>query len=417
MAPSSRSQGIVKLAALSRLLSVTLSFFSVFGLTEVVERSSIVVKDINLDSFVDILIAAHGQWDSLHFLNIATRGYDSVLAHAFLPGLPLIMRTLSAVIPFGPSDPVRKLALMGFIFVNVSFVVAAVGLYKLSCLVLRDESKSFRATLFFIFTSASPFMSALYTESPFAMFTFWGLYWLVGRTDFLRGSLLLSCAALLRSNGFLGIIFVVWFGFIKNRQYVVETLLGSLAIYLPYYLYSTWSKNMYCDVPSPAEWCETNDTIYGYVQKTFWRVFPFGYYRLRNIPQFLLMTPALIVCVFTLIYFLVDNVNKATSRAISDPKNFSIKAKTKSFFHFIRFLVFDCWETPYVAQLWVLTLLTLFVANVNILTRLVVSCPIFFWTAERLIRGGSFWGKTVLVSQMVFAVIGPVLHSAGLNWT
>ncbi len=423
MASSVRTYTITRLALVSRLLCIALSFLSSFGLTDLVERTAIVVKDIDLRSFGDILITAHAQWDSLHFLNIATRGYDTVLAHAFLPGLPLIMRLLTYLVPFSEVDPVRSLALMGFIFVNVSFIVAAVGLYKLSCHVLKDESKAFRSSLFFIFTAASPFMSALYNESPFAMFTFWGLYWLVVRHDFLRGSLLLGAAGLFRSNGILAIIFLVWFGLIQNPSYIIETLLGSAFVYLPYHLYSTWSKNMYCEVASPPDWCAT-DSIYGYVQKTFWRVFPFGYYRLRNIPQFLLMSPALIVCVFALIYFFEDNSRQALNKAITSPSKSSLGAKILSMSRFLQCMIFESSETPYLGQLWILTLLTLFVANVNILTRLVVSCPIYFWTAERLTRESRrdslvrfICGRIVFIAQMVFLVIGPVLHSAGYNWT
>ena len=423
MASSVRAYTIAKLAVASRIFCILLSVLSVFGLTDIAERTSIVLSDLNLGSLSDIFVTAHAQWDSLHFLNIATRGYDTVLAHAFLPGLPLMMRTLAAFIPFGLSDPVRNLALMGFIFVNVSFILAAIGLYKLSCHVLNDESRSFRSTLFFIFTAASPFMSALYNESPFAMFTFWGLYWLVARNDFIRGSVLLSMGGLFRSNGILAIVFLVWFGVLRDRQNIIETILGSIAVYLPYHLYSTWSKNIYCEVVSPPDWCAT-DSIYGYVQKTFWRVFPFGYYRLRNIPQFLLMSPAFIVCMFALIYFFEDNSRRALSKAIQSPYDTSVKTKVVSMVQFIKCVVFESWETPYLGQLWILTLLTLFVANVNILTRLVVSCPIYFWTAERLTRESrrdslvrSACGRLVFVAQMVFLVIGPIVHSAGYNWT
>ena len=395
-----RSILIAKLAILSRLICIALSSMSAFGLTSVVERSSIVVKNIDQESFVDMFILAHVQWDSLHFLNIATRGYETVLAHAFLPGLPLVMRSFSFVFPWGPADPVRKLALLGFVFVNISFVVAAIGLYKLSCYLLKSENRAFRATLFLVFTPASPFMSSLYNESPFAMLTFWGLYWLISQDNFFLGSLLLASATLFRSNGILALVFVIWFGVLKSRSRLIETVFGSFSVYLPYHLFSTWSKNLYCETGSPApNWCAT-DSIYGYVQRTFWKVFPLGYYRLRNMPQFLLMLPALIVCICAAVYFLQD-----------------MRTETRKVSGNVLTYVLSQWTFPFLAQLGVLTAFTLFVANVQILTRLVVSCPLYFWTMERFTRGGSLLSRVVMVVHLVFIVIGPILHSVGFNWT
>ncbi len=54
--------------------------------------------------------------------------------------------------------------------------IAAVFLYKLSLLLLKNEKAAFLSTLIFIFNPSSVFYIAPYSESFFALFSFLGLY-------------------------------------------------------------------------------------------------------------------------------------------------------------------------------------------------------------------------------------------------
>ena len=75
----------------------------------------------------------------------------------------------------------------------------------------------------------------------------------------------------------------------------------------------------------------------------------------------------------------------------------------------------DMTMLPFLAQMGVLTAFTLFIANVQILTRILSSCPLFFWTIETMSRGR--YGMVVLWVCLVYFLLGPIVFSIGLNWT
>ena len=66
----------------------------------------------------------------------------------------------------------------------------------------------------------------------------------------------------------------------------------------------------------------------------------------------------------------------------------------------------------------VLTAFTVFVANCQILTRILSSCPLYFWTLERMTQDrSSLIGRAVVFAHLVYYVLGPVMFANGLNWT
>lgn len=60
---------------------------------------------------------------------------------------------------------------------NLAFIAAAWYLYQLGRVVLRDEPVARTAALLFCINPANIFFSAVYTESPFALFAFAGMYY------------------------------------------------------------------------------------------------------------------------------------------------------------------------------------------------------------------------------------------------
>ncbi|KAJ3183848.1 hypothetical protein HDU87_005964 [Geranomyces variabilis] len=105
------------------------------------------------------LLAPFVRWDAVYFLAIADRGYVHEQEFAFFPGLPLLMRAVAAWIPGLQRD--QALMLAGVIISNLSFVAAAVVLYRLGCVVLGDERQAYRAAILFAITPAGLFMSAM----------------------------------------------------------------------------------------------------------------------------------------------------------------------------------------------------------------------------------------------------------------
>jgi phosphatidylinositol glycan class V len=398
---SDYSRHVVAIAALSRLLCLSIAWLSSFSMRLDNQRNTIVFGNEPRPQWLYDFLSPLVQWDGIHFLNIAARGYDSVLEHAFFPGLPMVMRLLSHLNPLGWVDPPLSLGLAGIVFVQLSFILGALGLYKISEFFLMDSKVAFKSTLFYVFAPSNIFMSALYTESPFSMLTFWGLYWLHVRKHLWAAVIFFSLSTLFRSNGLLSAGFLLHESLRRNQR-IFDGILGAACVYIPYYLYSTWSKNLYCE-PSLGDvrhdWCVEFSTIYGYIQKTFWKVTPFAYWRISNIPYFALMTPALIVSVYGIFSFLRTIISLLTTKR-SLWRNFK--------------KIIDMWELGFVCQMGILTVFTVFVANCQILTRILSSCPFFFWSIERLHRRAPTLTLTI---QFVYYLVGSILFSNGFNWT
>lgn len=397
-----REKEIVALAVVSRVFCILLCLLTTSLITADFPRNSIVFGSDAGASVLYRYLSPFVQWDGNHFLNIAVNGYDSVLSHAFFPGLPLSIRILSSPFVQHVENSTTITALCGLFLVQCSFVLGSVGLYRLSLHFCDSEKFAFRATLFYIFASCSIFMSALYTESLFSMLTFWGLYHLLTRKNLLTATLFLSLASLFRSNGILAIAFLVH-EVLSGNQASFTSLLAAGAIYLPNFLYSSWSWNLYCTQPEIHSWCPSYGSIYGYIQKHFWGVSFMSYWKLRNVGYFILMVPALIVAISAALAFVRHHW-------------LLFKAK-KTVCQWLIKLTLDR-RVPFLAQMGVLTAFTVFIANCQILTRLLSSCPIYFWTIEKLTRdSNSLFARVLLVSHLAYYLIGPLVFSHGMNWT
>ena len=394
-----REKQVLVYATASRILCVLLAVLSHSGANMEVQRNTIIFSADPHPMWLYTLISPFIQWDGIHFLNIALHGYDSVLEHAFFPGLPIMMRTFASILPSLSNTASMDLALGGILFVQLSAVLGALGLFRLSSLVLGGPEPAFRATLFYIFAPCNIFMSAVYTESPFSMLTFWGLYWLYVKRSLVLASLLLATAGLFRSNGILAVAFVVHSCITKGRSYI-KAALSAACIYLPYFLYSNWARGLYCDdLPEPHKWCDQYSSIYSYIQKQFWGVSLFSYWKWEHWGYFMLMIPSLVVACHAPVHFISDHW-RITTKAVNSNR------------------IFRDEKLAYLAQMGVLTAFTVFVANCQILTRILSSCPLYFWTLERMTQDrSSLIGQAVVFAHLVYYVLGPVMFANGLNWT
>ncbi|KAD5961605.1 hypothetical protein E3N88_13078 [Mikania micrantha] len=144
-------------------------------------------------------------WDSVYFVRIAQCGYEYEQTYAFLPLLPFCISILSRTV-FQPLIPLvghrAVLALSGYFLSNISFVFAALFLYRLSVIILKDPEASLRASTLFCFNPASIFYSSIYSESLYALLSIGGLYFLISGADNLA-AILLALSGCARSNGVL----------------------------------------------------------------------------------------------------------------------------------------------------------------------------------------------------------------------
>ncbi|CAM6112845.1 unnamed protein product [Calypogeia fissa] len=228
-------------------------------------------------------------WDGVYYIRIAECGYEYEQAYAFLPALPLLIRLMSQTIFYNliPVLGLRPtLALSGYVIINLSFVLAAYYLYRLSKQVLEDEKQALVAVALFCFNPASTFYSAIYSESLFALFSFAGLW------HFLNGArwtaiALFGLSSGVRSNGVLHAGFILFqamhkaydVAFCQKRllavvPIILVALFQSAGVVTPYVAFQRYGFIQLClheGIPETRPWCsKTIPHLYSFVQSYYW---------------------------------------------------------------------------------------------------------------------------------------------------
>ena len=488
----SRRSEVVRWALLSRALVWAVSFVASQLVTSYDTSTSIVYPGedpsvVGAQTLTDAVVwrcfGQFARWDAAYFLRIAEVGYEYEKVHAFGPGLPALIAAVRRVTglawldtpsTLGGKDVVlhvrSSLLLAGTLVSLVAFVGAAVAMYELSRVVLKNEKQSYLAAVLFCFNPASIFMSAVYTESAFACFSFFGmLCFELGIETSLKkitscrgvsfeflGVSLFFAATAVRSNGIVLAGFIVYFFFkrylwficasnilrVPNHPAVNATwelqrsLLGFLkhATFLwmstaPYFLVLEYARSLYCNghadtaVTSPDRpWC-ANSNIYAFVQKEYWSLGPFAYYEVKQIPNFLLACPA---------------IGLSFGAAASYVKRVHHRPECHGKYPLIdRMTAFmglnnreDSLDLPLVGYhshrvavyVWYMMALTLFgmvVMHIQVVTRFLCasSPPLYWFVASRIQKKKTFQTNAILLYFSVFVVMGSIVFSTFYPWT
>ncbi len=179
-----------------------------------------------------LLLAVWGRWDAVHYLNIATRGYQGT-EMAFFPLYPMMIRALGVL--------VGNHLVAGLLISNACFFFALLFLYKF--LEREFDRTVARRAIFYvsIFPSAV-FFSAVYTESLFFMLTVATFFYLRRRRWLIAGAIGFF-AAMTRVEGILLVVPFALEWYSVYRQRLVENirsllpaaLIGcGLALYMAY---------------------------------------------------------------------------------------------------------------------------------------------------------------------------------------
>ena len=149
-----------------------------------------------------VLLAVWGRWDAVHYLDIATSGYQGT-DMAFFPLFPLLIRIVGAL--------AGSHLIAGLLISNASFFFGLLFLYKL----LEheyDRAVARRAIFYVSIFPTAVFFSAVYTESLFFMLTVASFYYMRERRWWMAGAIGF-CAALTRVEGILLVVpfFVEWY--------------------------------------------------------------------------------------------------------------------------------------------------------------------------------------------------------------
>ncbi|KAM4702369.1 GPI mannosyltransferase 2 isoform 1-T2 [Discoglossus pictus] len=363
------------------------------------------------DYLVEMLLGGFGRWDAEHFLFIAEHGYLYEHNMAFFPLLPLILRGLSQW-PFWPLmwvlTPHNQL-LFSAVLLNIACsALAGAAVYLLGCVVLQSRRSSFLAALLFCISPASIFMTAAYSESLFAMFTFTGL-WQLEKSSTLGSCAMLSLAAAARANGLTSAGFLLHSGAravlrgISSWGRAMRMFLASLIVFLPFFIFQYYGYRRFC-LPAPEEevpqellqlarekeyhvrgtppvWCFSSLPLaYSYLQNAYWDVGFLRYFQLRQVPNFLLAMPVIVLGVCAVWEYISNNPSMCRTLGL-----WETQGKPMSGYHGPRVFV-------YLAHFTVLMTFGVFCMHVQVMTRMLFSSsPILFWFSSHQIQKNEPW--------------------------
>ncbi|KAJ8574107.1 hypothetical protein K7X08_025912 [Anisodus acutangulus] len=261
-------------------------------------------------------------WDSVYFVRIAQCGYEYEQTYAFLPLLPVCISLLSRTV-FSPLIPFigqrAVLGLSGYVLNNLSFVLAAFYLYRLSAIILKDSELALRASILFCLNPASIFYSSIYTESMYALCSIGGLYYLMRGSNNIA-TLWLALSGFARSNGVLNAGYICFqtmhrsykAAFVRKHAGVTVLVLlfgalRSLFIIFPFIAFQAYGYYNMCVGSTSDEmrpWCKARlPLLYNYIQSRYWRVGFLKYFQVKQIPNFVLASPILSLALCTIIHY------------------------------------------------------------------------------------------------------------------
>ncbi|KAF9927643.1 hypothetical protein FBU30_003019 [Linnemannia zychae] len=272
------------------------------------------------------------RWDAFYFVHIAEKGYVFEQAHAFFPLVPALARfvanTILAPLSFA-LEYKQQLVLAGIIVANASFVIATVQLYRLTKELFKNEQFAYLTALLYILTPSGIFMSAIYTESTFSALSFTGMIF-AARRQYLLAAITWSISCTARSNGILYSGFILYdlvirmdhrkslsskvFTLIKACLLCIIIFIGFLAVqFYGHWLYCTDISNI-----NARPWCDANiPLIYTFVQDFYWNVGFMRYYEIKQIPNFLMAAPMIILSASGIIYYILFDIHRALTIGLS----------------------------------------------------------------------------------------------------
>ncbi|VFQ69908.1 unnamed protein product [Cuscuta campestris] len=279
-------------------------------------------------------------WDSVYFVRIAQCGYEYEQSYAFFPLLPISISLLSRSV-FSPLIPVighrAVLGLSGCVLNNIAFVLAALYLYRLSVIVVKDSELAMRASLLFCLNPASVFYSSIYTESLYALFSIGGLYYFTSGARNIA-TLWFALSGFSRSNGILTAGYICFqmmhsvYSSAVLRKHAIfvfwELIVGairSICIIFPFIGFQAYGYYNICVGHSPSPWCKKRIPLfYDYIQGHYWGVGFLRYFQIKQIPNFVLASPVLSLALCSIIHYVKLEPKVFLSlgfRRVSSPMN------------------------------------------------------------------------------------------------
>lgn len=446
------SKLIVRLAILSRVLVILLQAVSNFFIPDhnanvFVSPKSNLSNGSTCHSVVNTIFGGFRRWDGEYFLHITEHGYTYENTLVFYPLFPFCIRYLTkfihVVLPIGCEF--RDLCLVITILVNIIFFInAALILYQLTIETFNNHRLARIVTTLFCFNPASIFFSAPYTESLFCWLSFSVMLHSM-RNNIQSALLPLALGIWCRSNGVLNFGFIVYF-IIRdaciNRVNLFSALIkvstAAIVAGVSFIIVQAYYYSLYCDGNDfdmnelvrkygneqnfllagerRPVWCTFDIPYsYSYLQSYYWNVGFFKYYEYKQIPNFALAAPILIIIIYHAIKFLRKN-----------PQIVFCLGLTRRMRH-----IQNVNQFVYVVHAFALSIFCIIFVHIQVSTRMLASSsPYIYWicaqylhTENHLNSSKAFlqpktpFTKFIKAWFLGYFVIGTVLFSNFLPWT
>ena len=301
------------------------------------------VNSTHLDSAVEFALSGYARWDGQYFLHIATLGYTHENCLVFFPLYPFLMRFPALLIFYLSFHSLSwwNSCLISSLLINItSSFIAAKFLYLITLRLFGSQKFAYLTWQLFCFSPATIFFIAPYSESLFCALTFVGIYYCINY-QFLLASIFFGLSGSTRSNGLINIGFLVYFSMkaIIFRKQNLSNVIGVTVLSvtfatLPFLCYQYYAFRLFChhqplypqDTPSiiqdyllnknftlPGEqipkWCEHIIPFsYSAIQSQYWNVGFLQYFQWKQLPNFLLATPVLILVLLYAYTYVKENL-------------------------------------------------------------------------------------------------------------
>ncbi|XP_031621596.1 GPI mannosyltransferase 2 [Contarinia nasturtii] len=449
---------VIQFAIISRILIVLLQLVSNYLIPDHDANVFISPKSPTLNgsachSLVEKCFSGFRRWDGEYFLHVAEHGYTYENMLVFYPLFPFCVRYITNLgqTIIGTNCEFRDLALIIAIALNtVFFTKAALVLYQLTMEIFNDRSMARIVTTLFCFNPASIFFTAPYSESLFCWLSFSVmLYCARGRIG--AAVLPLATGICCRSNGLLNFGFILyyvtrdiwtngktnWMHFFKSflKVLLCAIVAGAAFGVVQAYFYSLYCENDTFEMSEAvknygivkkyllagerkADWCSYPLPFsYSYLQSHYWNVGFMKYYEFKQIPNFVLASPILIMIIYHSIQFIMANPTIALRLGLLQPK---------SNVQIVKFNLF-----VYTVHAFALSIFCLFFVHIQVSTRMLASStPYIYWLCaqyfQREMQRNSwkaFLQPRSRITKFIkgwflgYFVIGTVLFCNFLPWT
>lgn len=415
-----------------------------------------IVQNPEPESQTDIVIkevfGTFERWDAAYFLYIAQYGYTFENTIAFFPLFPILVRGAAFCInhvTFYSLNSSSCFILSAFLINVVCFSLSTFVLYKIALKVSNNNFYfSSLVVLLFLFNPARVFFIAPYSESLFSLTTFLGILFLYDHWNF-KSCIFFAFSVLTRSNGLLNVGFLVHkyichiykSYFQKSKKKISITFLAWELFCLffamgfiiaPFMYYQKYTRSLFCDPQSTelslpefiishakvhsyvlpgtshGSYCNSFELPYSYVQRHYWRVGFLKYFQLKQIPNFLLATPILLLVFHASYNYFIE------CRKIDLLLNLQIfQCRFYTGKHFST----NCLASYYV-HLFALSLFCFFCIHVQVSTRMLLSSsPLVYFIVAKYVTENHYLTNYCLLYFCSYCTVGLLLFTNHYPWT